>query len=130
MPTQKAAAKKKKPVSKKTPPAGKATRPAKKPAPSAKNKAPAPVGRPKIPGDADLDLVFKEDYEARQCFKFLGVHSVWELERIGPDELLDILAQPVKRLVDRIRQKLAQNNRFLAGDRDFVRLYHAQRSGG
>jgi len=89
--------------------------------------APAPVveerlslGRPKVTGEEDLDLFFKEDYHARQIFKFLGVQTVKELERYSSSEILRRLSIPIKETVERVRRLLAQYNRCLHGDETYA----------
>lgn len=76
------------------------------------------LGRPKITGEEKLFLLFKEDYHARQIFDFLRVETVKDLERFSPKEIVHRLSQPITKTVDRIRQKLAEKNRCLAGDED------------
>ena len=46
------------------------------------------LGRPKVTGEEDLDLFFKEDYHARQIFKFLSVRTLKDLERYSAGEIL------------------------------------------
>jgi hypothetical protein len=78
------------------------------------------LGRPRVTGDEDLDLFFKEDYHARQVFKFLGVHTVKDLERYSSSEILRRLSEPIKKTVERVRLLLAQYNRCLHGDESFA----------
>ena len=78
------------------------------------------LGRPKVTGDEDLDLFFKEDYHARQIFKFLNVQTVKELERYSSSEILRRLSLPIKETVERVRRLLAQYNRCLHGDETFA----------
>ncbi len=80
----------------------------------------AALGRPRIPGTADLDQMFLKDYEARQVFAFLGVKTVKELEAHPPAEIVERLTEPLVQTVDRIRKALAVNNRCLADDQDFA----------
>jgi hypothetical protein len=93
--------------------------------------APQPVeerpslGRPKVTGEEDLDLFFKEDYHARQIFKFLGVQTVKELERYSSSEILRRLSIPIKETVERVRRLLAQYNRCLHGDESFAMEHKA-----
>jgi hypothetical protein len=133
---------KKKPAKRKKPPAGR--KPAKSnPRKGAravvrkKKKPPAPaqtvnvgpsLGRPKVTGEEDLDMLFKEDYHARQIFKFLNVGTVKELEQLSAGEILRRLSRPIKETVERIRRSLAERNRCLAGDEDFALEHkeHAQ----
>lgn len=93
---------------------GKAVSPPKKSAPSVS------LGRPKVVGEELLDLVFKEDFHARQIFVFLGVRTVRELEDFGPQQILDKAAQPLKETIDRIRRRLALLNRALRDDQEFA----------
>lgn len=83
-------------------------------------RRPAALGRPKVPGTAELDQMFLKDYEARQVFAFLGVRTVKELEEHPPEEIIQRLTSPVVRTVERIRKALAVNNRYLAGDQQFA----------
>lgn len=118
--SKKAAAKKKtarKPAAKKA--ATKSAAAKKKPArnPSASI---AKLGRARITGDAKLDEFFKRDYEARQVFEFLRVHTLKELEQYGPQEIFERLTGPMVRTIDRIRKALALNNRSLKGDERYA----------
>jgi hypothetical protein len=76
--------------------------------------------RPKITSEELLFLLFKDDYHARQIFDFLRVKTVGELEQFSPREIVERLSRPVTESVERIRQKLAEKNRYLAGDVDFL----------
>jgi hypothetical protein len=78
------------------------------------------LGRPKVTGEEDLDMLFKEDYHARQIFKFLRVGTVKDLEGYSAGEILRVLSRPIKETVERIRRLLAERNRCLAGDQDFA----------
>src|SRR5262249_22302875 len=80
----------------------------------------ATLGRPKVTGEEDLDMLFKEDYHARQIFKFLRVNTVKELEGYSAAEILRVLSRPIKETVERIRRSLAERNRCLAGDQGFA----------
>ena len=91
-----------------------------------KAKRPKSLGRPRLPADAQLDLVFQKDYQAREIFAFLGVETVRELEAYGPDEIIERLAGPVIQTVGRIRKALALSNRCLAGDLDFAIEFQAK----
>ena len=118
--SKKAAAKKKtarKPAAKKA--ATKSAAAKKKPArnPSASI---AKLDRARITGDAKLDEFFKRDYEARQVFEFLRVHTLKELEQYGPQEIVERLTGPMVRTIDRIRKALALNNRSLKGDERYA----------
>src|SRR5215510_11279093 len=57
------------------------------------------LGRPKVTGDEDLDLLFRDDYHARQIFKFLKVETVKQLEQFSPAEILRLLSRPIKETV-------------------------------
>lgn len=85
-----------------------------------KQAASAVLGRARIAGTAELDRYFAKDYEAREVFHFLGVKTLKELEQYSPDEIVELLTQPVVRTVDRIRKALALQNRCLAGDQRFA----------
>ncbi len=117
---KKAAAKKKtvtRPAAKKT--ATKAAAAKKKTARKA-SPAGAKLGRARITGDAKLDEFFKRDYEARQVFEFLRVHTLKDLEQYGPQEIVERLTGPMVRTIDRIRKALALNNRSLKGDERYA----------
>ncbi len=91
---------------------------------AARSAAPAEdrqsLGRPKVTGEEDLDLFFKEDYHARQIFKFLEVQTVKELERYSASEILRRVSEPIKKTVERVRHLLAQYNRCLHGDETYA----------
>lgn len=91
--------------------------PAKKAAAKAKKK---PLPRPTITGEEKLFLLFKEDYHARQIFDFLRVETVHELEQFTSDEIFKRLTRPMSESVERIRRRLAEKNRFLSGDEEFL----------
>lgn len=76
----------------------------------------ASIGRALVSADEKLYLLFKEDYHARQVFEFLRVETVRDLVQFTPEQIVKLLSQPVRSTVDRIRQKLADKNRCLAGD--------------
>ncbi len=80
----------------------------------------AKLGRARITGDAKLDEFFKRDYEARQVFEFLRVHTLKELEEYGPEEIIELLTGPMVRTIERIRKALALNNRSLKGDERYA----------
>ncbi len=71
-------------------------------------------------GEEDLDLFFKEDYHARQIFKYLGVQTVKELERYSASEILRRRSEPIKKTGERVRTLLAQYNRCLHGDETYA----------
>lgn len=83
-------------------------------------KLPKSLGRPILPSDARLDIVFQKDYQAREVFQFLGVQTIRELEQFAPSEIVGRLTNPMVQTVERIRKSLALNNRCLARDRDFA----------
>jgi hypothetical protein len=107
-----------------------APRAAKKPAKSAKKK-PArrkiSLGRPTVTGEEKLFMLFHEDYEARQVFEFLRADTVADLEQHTPQDIIHRLSRPIRETVDRIRKKLADRNRCLAGDEQFA-SEHKQKS--
>jgi len=120
---------KKKPATKSKP------RPAKRPVKAAKAKVAAKksaskakktrarkpaLPRPTITGEEKLFLLFKEDYHARQIFDFLRVETVRDLEQFGPDEIVKRLSRPIVESVERIRRRLAEKNRNLAGDEEYL----------
>jgi hypothetical protein len=90
----------------------------------------ATLGRPKVTGDEDLDLLFKEDYHARQIFKFLSVSTVKQLEQFSAAEILRRLSRPIKETVERVRRSLAERNRCLEGDEDFALEHRAHVKDG
>jgi hypothetical protein len=94
---------------------------------AAKSKASEPaiddslsLGRPIVTQEEKLYMLFKEDYHARQIFDFLRVETVKELEEFSPQEILKRLSEPIRQTVDRIRKKLAEKKRSLAGDEEFA----------
>lgn len=129
---------KKKPTKTKKPAAGRKAAPKakKKTSPSAARKTPATaspaadglssLGRPKVTGDEQLYLLFREDYHARQIFEFLKVQTVRELERYSAGEILRRLSNPIKQTLERIRCSLAERNRCLVGDEQFALEHKAQ----
>ena len=74
------------------------------------------LGRSRIP----LNVVFESDPAARQAFDLLGISTIRELQKLGPDELIIRLTSPTKQTVGRIRKMLALNNRCLDGDERFA----------
>lgn len=117
---EKSAAKKtaKKAAKKKVTKKGSAKKTVKKKRP--RKKAAVVIGRPTLRGDADLDLAFKDDFQARQVFKFLRVHTVNELEQLSPKQIRKVLIEPLAHTIERIRRSLADNNRCLAEDEEFL----------
>lgn len=78
------------------------------------------LGRPKVTGEEDLELFFKDEYHARQIFKFLNVHTLKELERYSASEILRRVTNPIKEAVETIRRYLAHHNRCLYGDETYA----------
>lgn len=76
--------------------------------------------RPTVTADEKLFLLFKEDYHARQIFDFLRVETVGELEQFAADEIVKRLSRPVVESVERIRRRLAERNRYLSGDEQYL----------
>lgn len=85
----------------------------------------SPLPRPQVTGDELLFLLFKEDYYARQVFEFLRVETVRELEEYTPRQIGEKLLQPVREAVERIRRHLAEKNRHLADDEEYLRQHLA-----
>jgi len=124
--TKKVAKKKpaKKPAGK--PRAGRAGKMGKAKAAKAAAKAPAAedaIGRALVTQEEKLYMLFHEDYHARQIFEFLRVETVKDLEQFSPQQIVKLLSQPIQQTVLRIRRKLAEKNRHLADDADFVVEY-------
>lgn len=86
----------------------------------------ASLGRPRIPGDARLDLVFQKDYQAREIFAFLQIHTIKELEEFSPQDIIERLAGPLVQTVTRIRKTLALYHRALADDTHFALEFREQ----
>src|SRR5438552_3039545 len=80
----------------------------------------ARLGDAPVTGSEDLDLLFREDYHARNIFVFLRVKTLKELEQYSAGEMLRRLIHPIKETVERIRRFLAERNRCLAGDEEFA----------
>jgi len=83
----------------------------------------SPLGRPLIPVDAPLEVVFESDPQAQDAFRLLQIETVRELLKFTPDELVQRLTSPAKQTVGRIRRSLAGHNRALNGDEPFVVEY-------
>lgn len=83
----------------------------------------ATIGRVLVSQEEKLYMLFKEDYHARQIFEFLRVETVKDLEQFSPHEIVKLLSQPIQATVLRIRRKLAEKNRHLADDAEFVVEY-------
>jgi hypothetical protein len=99
--------------------------PAKKPSlkkPITKKKTPKKIslGRPTVTAEEKLFMLFHEDYEARQVFEFLRAETVGDLEQHSAQDIIHRLSRPIRETVDRIRTKLAERNRCLAGDEAFA----------
>jgi hypothetical protein len=45
---------------------------------------------------------------------------VADLEKFSPQEIIHKLSRPIREMVDRIRNRLAERNRCLAGDEDYA----------
>lgn len=88
-----------------------------------KPKGPVTLGPPKVVGEELLDLVFKDDFYARQIFVFLGVRTVNELEQFQPGQIYEKATGPIRESIERIRERLALLNRALAGDQEFAVKY-------
>ena len=97
-----------------------AARKPKKKTPAAAKSRKKPLPRPTITGEEKLFLLFKEDYHARQIFDFLRVETVHELERFTSDEIFKRLTRPMSESVERIRRRLAEKNRYLSGDQEYL----------
>jgi len=95
-----------------------AKKPAKKPAKKKSKKI--SLGRPTVTAEEKLFMLFHEDYEARQVFEFLRADTVADLEQHTPQDIIHRLSRPIRETVDRIRRKLAERNRCLAGDAEFA----------
>jgi hypothetical protein len=78
------------------------------------------LGRPTVTAEEKLFMLFHEDYEARQVFEFLRAETVADLEQHSPQDIIHRLSRPIRETVDRIRTKLADKNRCLAGDEQFA----------
>jgi len=78
------------------------------------------LGRPTVTAEEKLFMLFHEDYEARQVFQFLRAETVGDLEQHSPQEIIHRLSRPIRETVDRIRTRLAERNRCLAGDAEFA----------
>jgi hypothetical protein len=90
----------------------------KKPEPKAPDEP--SLGRPKVTGEEQLFMLFKEDYHARKIFDFLRVERVKDLEQYSPQQIIKLLSRPITDTVDRIRRKLAEKNRCLRDDTEFA----------
>src|SRR5689334_17259018 len=77
------------------------------------------LGRPTVTAEEKLFMLFHDDYHARQIFEFLRAETVGDLEQFSPQDIIHKLSRPIRETVDRIRVKLAERNRCLAGDAEF-----------
>lgn len=91
---------------------------------TAARRTPA-LGRPRVPGTAELDMFFKQDFEARQIFRFLDVTTVKELEQFSPDQITERVISPMVQAVQRIRKTLAMANRHLSQDAKFAKSFQS-----
>jgi len=121
-----AAAKKSAPKAAKKAATKAATKAAKKSAPRKKSAPAISLGRPTITAEEKLFMLFHDDYHARQVFEFLRAETVGELEKFSPLEIIHRLSRPIRETVDRIRTKLAERNRCLAGDEEFAAAHKPQ----
>ena len=96
-----------------------------KPAPPPAAFSDGSLGRPLVTQEEKLYMLFHEDYEARQVFEFLQVETVADLVKLSHEEIIKVLTAPVRRTVQRIRQRLAEKNRSLQGDEEFTRQHKA-----
>jgi hypothetical protein len=87
------------------------------------------LGRPTITAEEKLFMLFHDDYHARQIFEFLRAETVADLEQFDPQTIIHRLSRPIRETVDRIRTKLAERNRCLAGDEEFAANHKAATSG-
>ena len=94
--------------------------PKKKPAAKKRAAKKISLGRPTITAEEKLFMLFHDDYHARQIFEFLRAETVGDLEQFSPQEIIHKLSRPIRETVDRIRVKLAERNRCLAGDAEFA----------
>src|ERR1043165_9269633 len=108
----------------------KVERSSKKAAGKSKKKAVKKIslGRPTISAEEKLFMLFHEDYEARQVFEFLRAETVADLEQHSPQEIIYRLSRPIRETVDRIRTRLAERNRCLAGDEVFAKEHKTGRA--
>ena len=91
-----------------------------------KSSTRAALGRPRVAGTAELELMFRKDLEAREIFEFLGVKTLKDLETLSPDQIVQQLTAPLVQTVERIRKALAMNNRCLEGDQKFALAFKKQ----
>jgi hypothetical protein len=87
----------------------------------------ASIGRVLVSQEEKLYMLFHEDFHARQIFEFLRAETVKDLEQFTPQQIVKLLSQPIQQTVQRIRRRLAEKNRHLAGDEAFVVEYKQSR---
>lgn len=100
-----------------------------KPASAKTSRTPKDVAPKRIFKNSDdnqLHLLFKSDKQCRDCFDYLGIHTVEELSRLGPREIIDRLSLPFMTAVERMRSRLADVKTCLAGDESFLK-HHLER---
>lgn len=78
------------------------------------------LGRAKVSADARLDVLFHNDYQAREVFDYLHVATIRELQQFAPQDIVEQMTVPLRKTVERIRKALALHNRCLAGDEQFA----------
>lgn len=103
--------------------------PTAKATPTASAPAPKPdvsLGRPLVTQEEKLYMLFHDDFQARQVFEFLRVHTVKELEQFSQPQIVYLMSKPLRMTVDRIRQRLAQFKRSLRDDEQFAAEYRKQ----
>ena len=93
---------------------------ASKKAPKSSRAPEVPLGRALVTADEKLYMLFHEDFHARQIFEFLRVETVRDLEQFSPQEIVKLLSRPIQQTVGRIRQRLADKNRYLSGDEQYL----------
>jgi hypothetical protein len=81
------------------------------------------LGRPLVRAEEKLYMLFKDDYHARQIFEFLRVETVGDLEHFSPQQIIQILSAPLRKTVERIRDRLAENKRSLRDDAEYARSH-------
>jgi len=99
----------------------------KKSSPKKSAKRKVSLGRPTVTAEEKLFMLFHEDYEARQVFEFLRAETVGDLEQHSPQDIIHRLSRPIRETVDRIRTRLAERNRCLAGDEEFAAEHKGER---
>lgn len=120
--TKKVAKKKKQATPQKSPPAS-APKLAKKTTtanPVIPIKLEPSLGRPLVTQEEKLYMLFHDDYQSRQVFEFLRVDTIKDLEEFTPQQIVHLMARPIRLTVDRIRQRLAQFKRSLKDDEQYA----------